>query len=63
MAAYSSDFGYYAERFLGNKVITAEYGAGNKPISGGYAEPFRIIILLWCKSSTGWQFEACLSGA
>jgi hypothetical protein len=33
MAAYLSDFGYYAERFLGNKVITAEYGGGNKSIS------------------------------
>jgi hypothetical protein len=42
------DFGYYAERFLGNKVITAEYSGGNQLILGSYAEPFGITILLAC---------------
>jgi hypothetical protein len=46
MAAYLSDFGYYAERFLDNNLITPAVFGGNKPILGNYAEPFGIIVLL-----------------
>ncbi len=39
MAASSSDFGDYAERCGGEKMIRGAIGEGNQPIQGSYPAP------------------------